>query len=140
MKKLLFVDTNFFCAIHNKTDSLHNKAQKVLPLLFSYTLATSNFVLLEAFTIILQRASRRQAMIFKEEIYQPDAYKIIWIRQEQEEEIWNIFTSITDKDFSYVDASILAVMQKEKIKHLLSFDKGFKPLQKKFSFTLIGAE
>lgn len=43
-----------------------------------------------------------------------------------------------DKNFSYVDASILAVIKQEKIKHLLSFDISFKPLQKEYGFELIG--
>jgi predicted nucleic acid-binding protein len=65
-------------------------------------------------------------------------YKIVWINRKLEEETWKIFASIKDKNFSYVDASILAVMKKEKISHLLSFDAGFKNLQEQFKFQLIG--
>lgn len=136
--KSLFVDTNYFCSLYNKQDSLHNKAKTISLALAEFSLITSNFVLLETYTILSQRVSKTEAIWFKENIVLTDITNIYWIDKTFEADVWNIFASIKDKNFSYVDASILAVMQKEKITHLLSFDDAFTNLQKLYNFELLG--
>lgn len=138
MNQRLFVDTNYFCALHNKKDSLHDKAKSIAKSLQQFSLVVSNFILLETYTILSQRVSKEYAIKFHRTKVAQNFYQIIWIDKQFEKEIWSLFVSIKDKNFSYVDASILAVMEKEKIHHLLSFDTSFKNLQKKFDFTLIG--
>jgi len=139
MKQSLFIDANYFCALYNKQDALHQKAKRFSSELEQHYLATSNFVLLESYTVISQRSSKNIVVSFKNYVYSEGNYHIFWVDKGLEEEIWNIFASIKDKNFSYVDASILAVMKKEKIANLLSFDSGFTQLQKPFGFTLIPA-
>ena len=139
MMQPLFIDTNYLCAYYNKLDSLHEKAKKLFPELSKFNIIISNFILLECYTIISQRASRNHALIFKEDMYTQKYYRIAWIDKMLEQETWHIFASIKDKNFSYVDASILAVMKKEKSNHLLSFDAGFAQLQNTFGFALVGA-
>ena len=138
MKQFLFVDTNYLCAYYNKSDSLHEKAKKLFSSLQEFHIIISNFILLECYTIISQRVSKNHALIFKEDMYTQKYYRIYWINKELEKQVWSIFESIKDKNFSYVDASILAVMRKEKVKHLLSFDTTFKNLQDQFKFKLLG--
>ncbi len=139
MKQHLFVDTNVICALYNPKDSLHKKAQTIKTLLKIYNPVVSNFILLEMYTILSQRVSKEFAVSFGNRIRERHTYAIVWINKKLEDEVWNIFASIKDKNFSYVDASTLAVMRKEKIKHLLSFDNSFIELQKQFNFKLIGA-
>lgn len=139
MRPSLFVDANFFCALYNDSDAHYAKAEIIAARLNDFRLITSNFVLLETYTVLSQRASKKEAVAFGERLKKDSPYAIHWINKEFEEEIWKIFTLIKDKNFSYVDASILAVIKKEKITHLLSFDTDFVQLQKKFGFTLIGA-
>ena len=138
MIKPLFIDTNYLCAYYNKLDSFHDKAKKIFPKLSKFNLIFSNFILLECYTVISQRVSKKDALLFKEDMYNQKYYRIFWIDKELEQKTWNIFASIKDKNFSYVDASVLAAMKNQKITHLLSFDTGFAPLQKTFGFTLIG--
>ncbi len=139
MKQSLFIDANYFCALYNKQDALHQKAKRFSSELEQYYLATSNFVLLESYTVISQRSSKNIVVSFKKYVYSEGNYHIFWVDKGLEEETWKIFASIKDKNFSYVDASILALMKKEKISHLLSFDAGFAQFQKIFGFTLIPA-
>lgn len=139
MKPIIFIDTNFLCALYNERDSLHEKARAIWPTLDDFDYVVSNFILLEAYTILSQRASKKEAIAFGELLKKDSPYAIYWISKEFEEKVWKIFVSIKDKNFSYVDASILAVMKKEKIKHLLSFDTGFAQFQKSFGFTLVGS-
>lgn len=139
MRPSLFVDANFFCALYNDSDAHYSKAEAIATRLNGFRLITSNFVLLETYTVLSQRASKKEAVAFGERLKKDSPYAIYWISKEFEEEVWRIFTSIKDKNFSYVDASILAIIKREKINHLLSFDTGFAQLQKTFSFILIGA-
>jgi len=139
MKPIVFIDTNFLCALYNNKDSLHEKAREIWPTLNELDYVVSNFILIEAYTILAQRASRVQAIAFGNYVRRENPYTIVWINRDFENDIWQIFKQIKDKNFSYVDASILAVLKKEKIGHLLSFDEGFAQFQKTFGFTLIPA-
>lgn len=138
MKQNIIVDANVICSLYNSEDSLYEKAQGIKPLFTEYNPVVSNFILLEIYTILSQRVSKKFSIEFGENIYKDRVFTVVWINRKLEQDTWRIFASIKDKNFSYVDASILAVMKKEKIGHLLSFDAGFKNLQKQFNFKLIG--
>lgn len=137
MKKSIVVDTNIICALYNPEDSLYEKAQRIKSLFTEYKPIVSNFILLEAYTILSQRISKEFAVSFGRRIKEKHSYAVVWISPKLEEEVWRVFVSIKDKNFSYVDASILAVIKKGKISHLLSFDAGFAQFQNNFGFTLI---
>ena len=138
MKQRIMVDTNVICALYNSEDSLFAKAQRIKPLLAKYKPVVSNFILLEIYTILSQRVSRQFSIQFGNNIYKDRVFSVVWVNRQIEQETWNNFSLIKDKNFSYVDASILTVMKKEKISHLLSFDESFAQFQKNFGFTLIG--
>ncbi len=139
MKQSLFVDTNYLCALYNRSDSLHERARNISPSLHEFRIVISNFILLESYTVLSQRVSKNHVITFKEDMYNEKYYRIYWIQKSLEDEVWDIFRSIKDKNFSYVDASILAIIKKKKIPHLLSFDAGFAQFQKTFGFTLVRA-
>lgn len=138
MKKPIFVDTNVLCAIYNVEDSLHIKRSYIKSILTQYNPVLSNFILLETYTILSQRISKKFAIAFGERIRQKHPYTLFWIDRNIEDDVWDIFCSIKEKNFSYVDASIIAVMKRRRIAHLLTFDRSFKSLEEKFSFTIIG--
>ena len=135
--KHVFIDTSFLVALYNKRDALHEKAKLYAGCLDKVHVVISNFILLESYTILSQRTSKQQAISFGNYVRRYNPYSMFWIDRELEDEVWHTFTSIKDKNFSYVDASILAVMQKEGISHLLSFDQAFEKLEKEYSFNLI---
>lgn len=139
MKQKLFVDTNFLFASFNPEDSLHKKAIQLKPLVKNFRPVLSNFVLLELYTLLAQRVSKTVAIDFGESIKRNHVFDTIFIDKALERHSWDVFRSIKDKNFSYVDASILAVLKHEKISHLLSFDHAFKQFEKNFKFTLIPA-
>lgn len=137
--KPFFIDANVLCGLFNNKDSLHEKSKKAIESLRKSAFAISNFILLECYTIISQRTSKTHSIRFRQYMLTNKQYEIFWIDKTLEQETWKIFASIKDKNFSYVDASILAVIKKEKISHLLSFDAGFAQFQNNFGFTLIGS-
>jgi len=137
MNKVIFIDTNVLCGLYNNKDTLHEKSKKAIISLKESKFAISNFIFIECYTIISQRTSKERSVSFREYMLTHFLHKIFWIDRKMEDDIWRIFKSIKDKNFSYVDASILAVMNKEKIAHLLSFDESLAKLQKQFRFELI---
>lgn len=137
MKDSVFVDTNALCAMYNIEDSLYSKKDQIESILRDYAPIVSNFILLETYTVLSQRVSKKFAIAFGERVKTKHPYSIFWINKEFEQEIWKIFSLVKDKNFSYVDASTLAIMQKEKISHLFSFDTEFKKLETEFRFKLI---
>lgn len=139
MKDKIIVDTNFLCALENPKDSLHDKAITAKKLTKGFELVITNFILLETYTILSQRVSKGFSVSFGERLQEKHPFTLFWIDKSLEEEVWKIFVSIKDKNFSYVDASILALLKIEKISHLLSFDAGFAQFQNTFGFTLVGA-
>ena len=139
MNNTVFIDANVLCGLFNNKDSLHEKSKKAIESLRKSVFTISNFILLECYTIISQRTSKAHSIRFRQYMLTNKQFEIFWMDKMLEQEAWNIFASIKEKNFSYVDASILAVMKKEKIGHLLSFDSGFAQLQKPFGFKLLGA-
>lgn len=138
MKQKIFIDANFICSLYNPEDSLYKKANDIKRLIKEFDPALSNFILLEIYTILSQRISKKFAIEFGKRIRQRHQYVLFWVDRKLEDEVWAIFKKIKDKNFSYVDASILAVMQKERINYLLSFDEYFKKLEQEYNFKLIG--
>ena len=51
----LFIDANYFCALYNEGDSQHRKAISYENILNESLVFTSNFILLETYTIVLKK-------------------------------------------------------------------------------------
>lgn len=136
----VFFDTSFYVAINNPSDSLHNKAKKVLQHLgtIDHSSFSSNFVFLEAVTVISQKIGRNVAINFYEKAIQ--SVREIKINADLEKQTWEVFKSIENKDISYVDCSILAVIEEFKIDTLATFDKHFDAFQKDFLFQILDFE
>jgi len=133
--KAVFIDSNYYCALFNREDALHNKARKLKINLESSH--TSNFVLLESYTVISQRSGRKQAVYFGEHMHNQYQTNVLLVSPEVEQLSWDIFKKIKNKNMSYVDCSILALIKLNNIKTLLSFDNHFKNYQSEFNFKLL---
>lgn len=131
----VFIDSSYYCALVNSEDSLHKKSLKYINSLEnSYT---SNFVLLESYTVISQKAGKTTAVKFGERMQSQSNTSILLVTPNVEHLSWEIFKSINNKNLSYVDCSILALLQINKINTLLSFDSHFKPFENQFNFKLL---
>lgn len=134
----IFADSNFFIALFNPQDSLHQKAFKVVQRLQKENpqLYISNFIFLEIVTVLTQRASRKVAVSFGSHLLEDGKLKIIHVDQRLNKMSWEIFKEIGRKNVSFVDSSILAVMRTEGINKLLTFDEqDFATLKRKYRFS-----
>jgi uncharacterized protein len=134
----VFVDSNFFIALFNPSDSQHKKAKELAKHLDNtpHQLLTSNLIFLEIVTVLSQKAGRQRSIAWGNKLAQSQNLHIIHIDEHLHRKTWDIFQSITNKNMSFVDCSALATMRHYEIKKLLTFDKAdFAPLQKKYNFT-----
>lgn len=133
----VFLDTNVLVALYNKKDLLHQEALKIFKTLSSQKarLVVSNYVLLEIYTILSQRAGKKKAIEFGTMVRSEKPFLIKRVSEGLEEKSWEVFISIKDKNLSFVDSSIIAVVVQEDYQ-LLTLDKRITKLQKRFGFRL----
>ncbi len=133
----IFVDSNFFIALLNPQDTLNTKAITISSKIKdeSPSLVISNFIFLEIVTILSQRIDRKTAITFGNHLLQDNQIEILHINESLQEKCWKAFQKMDKKNISFVDCSILAVMEAEKINTLLTFDlEDFVSLKKIYKF------
>ncbi len=133
----VFVDSNYFVALFNSSDTLHTGALDPARRIDSQDtpLVISNLVFLEVVTVLSQRRGRRVAIEVGEHLLTNSLITIIHVDELLQRESWRIFQNSKEKNISFVDASIIAIMQSERIGTLLTFDvQDFKKLQKLYRF------
>lgn len=133
----IFVDSNYFVALFNPSDALHKHALDLARRIDSQdiSLVISNLVFLEVVTVLSQRIGRRVAIEVGEHLLTNPLVTIIHVDELFQLESWRIFQNIKEKNTSFVDSSIIAVMQSERINALLTFDvRDFKKLQRQYRF------
>ena len=132
----VFIDSNYFIALYNPADTLHEKAKQIARQLLKDNPHTviSNFVFLETVTVLSQKLGKNYPRAAGEKLLQSSSF--IVIDNQLQQKSWEIFQKTERKNISFVDCSTLAVMEFENITSLVSFDKtDFKPLQKFHRFT-----
>lgn len=133
----LVANSNFYIALFNPEDSLHNKATQYSEVIQKKGLKVfiSDLIFLEVVTVLSIRTNRKIA--FEAGTYLMKNPNFTYIDPYLHQKTWEIFKKIDRKNMSFVDCSIIAVMQHLGITTLLTFDTtDFKSLQKTFKFKL----
>jgi uncharacterized protein len=134
----VFVDSNFFIALLNKEDSVHTEAMAISKKLAEKNVSyiISNLVFAEIVTVTSMKAGRATAVQGGEKLLNSSRLQVTYIDESLQKESWDVFQKVDQKNISFVDCSIIAVMRSEGIRQLLTFDKKyFTKLQKKFRFS-----
>jgi predicted nucleic acid-binding protein len=126
MRKV-FVHTNAFVALRNRSEREHAAARRVFRELLSerVSLLTSNFVFSETYTALLVRVGRDEAIRWGRAFRAGEAVELVRVDEEVEEEAWSILESHADKAWSYVDATSFALMRREGVDEAFTFDRDF---------------
>lgn len=134
MKTKIFVDSSFWIALFDESDSSHPKANKFSnekP--FRYLLFSSDYVLDECLTRLKKKTGAEDVFNFYESILKKKNKKTLTILQTTRRifnRAYKIFkNNPTLKTFSFTDASIVALMKTHQIKGLLTFDQDFKKIR-----------
>ena len=118
----LFVDTSAFYAAADSGDSSHRRATEVLGA--GERLLTSDHVLVESWILVRHRLGRDAAERFWSAI-RGGAAAIEPVIAADLEVAWGIGQTFADQDFSIVDRTSFAVMQRLGVNRVASFDDDF---------------
>lgn len=137
--KRIFVDSNYFVALFNFSDTLYPKSLKIAKEIdkLGIFFIISNLVFLEIVTILSQKRGKRVAIETGEYLLSNPQISLVHIDELLQKQSWDIFRQVKNKDISFIDCSIIAAMKSEGIEELLTFDiEDFKKLQKGHRFRL----
>jgi predicted nucleic acid-binding protein len=118
----LFVDTSAWYAAADDRDASHARAAGILRA--GETLVTTDHVLVETWTLVRHRIGRSAAERFWEALRAGVAL-IEPVGNADLEVAWAIGGAFPDQDFSMVDRTSFAVMQRLGIDRVASFDPDF---------------
>jgi predicted nucleic acid-binding protein len=125
--KRVFIDTGAFVALRNRAEREHQLAHATLKQLVeeSAQLFTSNYVFAETYTALLVRLGRDEAIEWGKRFRAGETIELIRVDQEIEQEAWSILESHADKEWSYVDATSFALIERERLTAAFAFDRHF---------------
>jgi predicted nucleic acid-binding protein len=120
------MDTSAHYAIADAGDRDHSAAVDFLNTAADERRAfvTSNFIVAETYGLILIRLGRGKAIDYVG-FLRSGSTAIKRITPEDEERAWEILAQYDDQDFSYVDATSFALMERLGILEVFAFDKHF---------------
>jgi len=126
--KIVFVDTSAHYAIINKSDNNHKIAREFLEFAEKnyFSFFTSNFIVAETHALILKKITLGYdvAINFLEEAKKSNKVPER-ITVEDEERAYQIIIKYKDKDFTYIDATSFAIMERLGITRVFTFDSHF---------------
>jgi uncharacterized protein len=122
----VFVDTGAHYALTDAHDPDHEEAMRLLQQIahHRHAMVTSNFVLSESYTLILKRMGWEIAIRYVENL-KAGSTRLIRAGSEDETRAWEILRQYRDQDFSYVDATSFAMMERLGFQVFFAFDGHF---------------
>jgi len=123
--KIIFVDTSAHFALANVRDVDHKAAERFLHELATkrVTMVVTNFIIAETYTLMLRKVGRDRAIEYIESLC--EASEVVRVSEDDEKKAWEIILRYKDKDFSYVDATSFAVMERIGMRESFTFDRHF---------------
>ncbi|MDP8959473.1 MAG: PIN domain-containing protein [Actinomycetota bacterium] len=123
----VFVDTSAFVALRNRAEREHEQARRALRQLMGERVAlfTSNYVFAEAYTALLVRLGRHEAVTWGERFRAGRSIELVRVDEDLEEHAWSLLVSHPDKAWSYVDATSFVLMERERTDEALALDRNF---------------
>ena len=125
----VFIDTGVFVALRNADDELHIRSKQLIKKALKGEFGrvyTSDYVIDEAVTTALVRTRRHDlAVDIGKYIIESPRITKLWTAEDAFDVSWQKFKTFKDKPLSFTDCASLALMEKNHIKQIISFDSGF---------------
>ena len=118
----LFIDTSAWYAAADRSDSSHERAKTILSR--GERLVTTDHILVETWLLLRHRLGRPAAERFWEGL-RAGVASIEMVTMVDLESAWAIGRIFPDQDFSMVDRTSFAVMQRLGIQRVATFDNDF---------------
>ena len=125
--RAVFIDTSAFVALRNGSEAEHERARTALAELVSEGVAlfTSNYVFAETYTALMVRVGRAEAIEWGRRFRAGGAIELVRLDEDVEEKAWAILEQHGDKDWSYVDATSFALIERDGGSEAFAFDVHF---------------
>jgi len=125
----VFIDTGVFVALRNADDEFHTRSKELIEQALKGKFGrifTSDYVIDEAVTTALVRTRRHDlAVDIGKYIIESPRITKLWTTKENFDMAWQKFKTFKDKPLSFSDCVSLVLMEKNRIKQIMSFDSGF---------------
>ena len=124
----VFIDTGIFVALRNADDELHIRSKELMKRALKGEFGriyTSDYIIDEAVITALVRTRRHDLAVDlgKYIIESPRTTKL-WTTKDTFDAAWEKFKSFKDRPLTFSDCVSLTLMEKYRIKQLISFDSG----------------
>ena len=128
-ERAVFVDTSAWKALIDTADQCHESIKKQFEKCRSekIVLETTDYVVSETLTLLRIRPGLgfRVAVQFGQMVHSSQVIQINVITPDLFQKAWGIFQRYSDKDFSFVDCSSFALMEKKGLREALTLDIHF---------------
>ena len=128
----VFIDTGIFVALRNADDEFHTRSKELMKRALKDEFGrinTSDYVIDEAITTALVRTRRHDiAVDIGKYIIESPRITKLWTTKDTFDVAWKKFKTFKDQPLSFSDCVSLALMEKRRIKQIISFDSGFNGL------------
>lgn len=123
----IVMDTSAYYALSNRHDEHHVEALAIQQRLIRerYLVRTTNLILGETYTLMLNRLGRERAYAALQ-VIRRSALAPVRVEPFDEERAWEIIEQYDDKAFSFFDATSFAVMDRLGIHTAFAFDQNFR--------------
>ncbi|MEX2557146.1 MAG: PIN domain-containing protein [Actinomycetota bacterium] len=119
-----FVDTSFWIALQNRSDS-HGDDAAAMWRAGPGPVVTTNLVIGETWTFLRRRAGHPHAVRFLDRVGASQVISILHVDEPTEEDAWRWLRRHDERKYSFVDATSFAVMRRMRIREALAFDGDF---------------
>jgi len=125
----VFVDTGIFVALRNADDEYHERGKALMRRALKGEFGriyTSDYVVDEAVTTALVRTRRHDlALDVGKYIVESPRITKLWVTKDTFDAAWETFKTLKDHPMSFTDSASIALIKKNNIKQIMSFDSGF---------------
>ena len=129
---MIFLDTSFIVSYKIENDKHHEEAINLMKRIAngkSGRPIISDYIFDETVTVVFSRSKKLSiALEMGDELKK--SVEIIRIDESVFEDGWKIFKNQKNTKFSFTDSTTLALMNKENIKNIATFDEDFKKIKK----------
>lgn len=122
---MIFVDTSFWAALHNRRDDRHDEAATLLTQHASSLLVTTNHVRGETWTFLRRRAGQNSAVAFVDAVEASPRVRLAFVTEHAERRALAWLHRHDERDYSFVDATSFDTMRRLRVREALAFDGDF---------------
>jgi predicted nucleic acid-binding protein len=133
----LFLDTSFLVAVCNTGDTNHYVAKELFERVkrrrTASSLVVTDYIFDEFATLLLSRIGKPHAVAECSKLMNDPMVGLVHVTPNLFKKSWEVFASMTDKEWSFTDCTSYVVMKELRIGEAASFDKHFR----QFGFTCL---